>query len=324
MEITKSNLKAYVEFIKSQTPERLFVVGATGHRLGEKVGGYTKEVEDNLLNISTNILDEINPTSVISGMAIGWDFAIAKASLHLGIGLVAAIPFKGQESRWAKSSQNEYWDILNNPLTSSHIVCKSGYESWKMQRRNRWMADRVNLMLAFWDGNKEGGTANCIEYCKKKNIPWINLYPTKKIIKEEEEKIIIGNLKNLSPKLGYMDIICDRSSTLGNPYVLEKEEDRELLVKAFSLWLDTNFQVYKEVGVRNARLLPSLVNPGLKIAPTYKHPTVDEIVSSFINLLRMVNNGQKIRLLCHCSPKLCHTSVIKNKLLEIINSYPKN
>jgi hypothetical protein len=179
-------------------------------------------------------------------------------------------------------------------------------------------------MLAFWDGNKEGGTANCIEYCKKKNIPWINLYPTKKIIKEEEEKIIIGNLKNLSPKLEYMDIICDRSSTLGNPYVLEKEEDRELLVKAFSLWLDTNFQVYKEVGVRNARLLPSLVNPGLKIAPTYKHPTVDEIVSSFINLLRMVNNGQKIRLLCHCSPKLCHTSVIKNKLLEIINSYPKN
>jgi len=321
MEITKSNLKAYVEFIKSQTPERLFVVGATGHRLGEKVGGYTKEVEDNLLNISTNILDEINPTSVISGMAIGWDFAIAKASLHLGIGLVAAIPFKGQESRWAKSSQNEYWDILNNPLTSSHIVCNSGYESWKMQRRNEWMADRVNLMLAFWDGNKEGGTANCIEYCKKKNIPWINLYPTKKIIKEEEEeeKIIIGNLKNLSPKLGYMDIICDRSSTLGNPYVLEKEEDREMCVKAFEAWLDMNFQAYEREDLRDKKLDPALVIPGLKIAEKYKHPTVAEIMMNIVNLAGMLDSGQKIRLLCHCSPKLCHTTVIKSRLLEITN-----
>jgi uncharacterized phage-like protein YoqJ len=313
MEITKSNLKAYVEFIKSQTTERLFVVGATGHRLGEKVGGYTKEVEDNLLNISTNILDEINPTSVISGMATGWDTVIAKASLHLGIGLVAAIPFK---------KHIKYWDILNNPLTSSHIICEGGYEVWKLHRRNEWMADRANLMLAFWDGNKEGGTANCIEYCKKKNIPWINLYPTKKIIKEEEEeeKIIIGNLKNsLQPKLGYMDIICDRSNTLGNPYVLEKEEDREMCVKAFEAWLDTNFQAYKGEDLRDKKLDPALVIPGLKIAEKYKYPTVAEIMMNIVNLAGMLDSGQKIRLLCHCSPKLCHTTVIKSRLLEITN-----
>jgi hypothetical protein len=257
-------------------------------------------------------------------MAIGWDFAIAKASLHLGIGLVAAIPFKGQESQWPNNSKVEYQNILNNPLTSSFYVCSEGYESWKMQRRNEWMADRVNLMLAFWDGSS-GGTANCVDYCRKKNIPWINLYPTKKIIKEEEEKIIIGNLKNsLQPKLGYMDVICDRSSTLGNPYALEKEEDREMCINAFRMWLNANFEAYEQEGVRNARLFPSLVVPGLEIATAYKHPTVDEVVTAFVNILRMVNNGQKIRLLCHCEPKLCHITVIKNKLLEIINSYPKN
>lgn len=318
MEITKDNLRTYVRWMKSQNNE-FFVVGGTGHRLGEKVGGYSKEVEDNLLNISTNILEEINPTSVISGMAIGWDFAIANASLNLIIPLVAAIPFSGQESQWPNNSKVEYQNILNNPLTSSFYICSEGYESWKMQRRNEWMSDRVNLMLAFWDGSN-GGTANCVNYCKRKNIPWINLYtPPKKLIKVgEEEKIIIGNLKNLSPKLGYIDVICDRNTALGNPYALEKEEDREMCVKAFETWLDMNFQAYKREDLRDKKLSPSLVIPGIKIAEKYKFPTVAEIMMSLISLAGMLNNEQKIRLLCHCSPKLCHTTVIKNKLLEIV------
>ena len=333
MELKIQDLKAYVEFIKSQTPAGLFIVGGTGHRLGEKVGGYSKKVEDNLLNISTNILEEINPTSVISGMAIGWDFAIANASLNLIIPLVAAIPFSGQESQWPNNSKVEYQNILNNPLTSSFYICSEGYESWKMQRRNEWMADRVNLMLAFWDGSN-GGTANCVNYCKRKNIPWINLYtPPKELIDwdkvkvgADEEKIIIGNLKNIiSPRLGYMDIICDRNTALGNPYLLESEEDRSLCIEAFRLWLDANFKAYENWVLRDSTLDPFTVGLGYSlIAPTYKYPTVDKVMSSFINLLRMVNSGQKIRLLCHCEPKLCHTSVIRDKLLEIINSYPKN
>ena len=299
MELKIQDLKAYVEFIKSQTPEGLFIVGGTGHR------AYYDEVD------LTTILTEIKPTSIISGMADGWDIALAKTSLNLNIPLVAAIPFK---------DHIKYWNILNNPLTLSHIVCEGGYEVWKLHRRNEWMADRANLMLAFWDGNKKGGTFNCIEYCKRKNIPWINLYtPPKELIKVgEEERIIIGNLKNLSPKLGYIDVICDRSSVLGNPYLLEREEDREMCVEVFSTWLDMNFQAYKREDLRDKKLDPALVVPGLKIAEKYKRTTVAEIMMNIVNLAGMLDNGQKIRLLCHCSPKLCHTTVIKSRLLEII------
>ena len=299
MELKIQDLKAYVEFIKSQTPEGLFIVGGTGHR------AYYDEVD------LTTILTEIKPTSIISGMADGWDIALAKTSLNLNIPLVAAIPFK---------DHIKYWNILNNPLTLSHIVCEGGYEVWKLHRRNEWMADRANLMLAFWDGNEKGGTFNCIEYCKRKNIPWINLYtPPKELIKVgEEERIIIGNLKNLSPKLGYIDVICDRSSVLGNPYLLEREEDREMCVEVFSTWLDMNFQAYKREDLRDKKLDPALVVPGLKIAEKYKRPTVTEIMMNIVNLAGMLDNGQKIRLLCHCSPKLCHTTVIKSRLLEII------
>lgn len=296
MEITKDNLKTYIRWIKSQTPEGLFIVGGTGHR------SYCNEVD------LPAILTEINPTSIIAGMASGWDMALAKTSLRLNIPLTAAIPFK---------DHIKYWDVLNNPLTSSYIVCEGGYEIWKLHRRNEWMADRVNLTLAFWDGNKKGGTFNCIEYCRKKNIPWINLWD-KIRVGIDEERITICNLKNLSPRLGYFDVICDRNTALGNPYALEKEEDREMCVKAFEAWLDMNFQAYEAMELRDKKLDPALVIPGLKIAEKYKYPTVAEIMMNIVNLAGMLNNGQKIRLLCHCEPKLCHATVIKNKLLEIV------
>ena len=145
MELKIQDLKAYVEFIKSQTPEGLFIVGGTGHR------AYYDEVD------LTTILTEIKPTSIISGMADGWDIALAKSSLNLNIPLAAAIPFHGHEKK------GEYQDILNNTLTSAYYICsEGGYEVWKLHRRNEWMADRANLMLAFWDGNKKGGTFNPI------------------------------------------------------------------------------------------------------------------------------------------------------------------
>ena len=311
MEITKDNLKTYVEFIKSQN-NGLFIVGGTGHR------SYCEEVD------IAEVIMSINPTSIISGMADGWDIALAKTSLSLNIPLAAAIPFHGFRGHEKKG---EYQDILNNTLTSAYYICSEGYEVWKLHRRNEWIADRANLMLAFWDGNKKGETFNCIEYCHKKNIPWINLYtPPKELIDWDKikvgvdvEKIVIGNLKNLSPRLGYFDVICDRSSPLGNPYVLEREEGRELIVEAFSTWLEANFKAYENWALRSSTLDPFAVGLGYNlIAPAYKYPTVDEVVTAFVNILRMLHNGQKIRLLCHCEPKLCHTTVIKNRLLEIV------
>jgi hypothetical protein len=311
MELKIQDLKAYVEFIKSQTPDGLFIVGGTGRR------AYCEEVD------IAEVIRSVNPTSIISGMADGWDIALAKTSLSLNIPLAAAIPFHGFREHEKKG---EYQDILNNALTSAYYICSEGYEVWKLHQRNEWIADRANLMLAFWDGNKKGETFNCIEYCHKKNIPWINLYtPPKELIDWDKikvgvdvEKIVIGNLKNLSPKLGYIDVICDRSSVLGNPYLLEREEDREMCVEVFSTWLDMNFQAYKREDLRDKKLDPALVVPGLKIAEKYKRPTVAEIMMNIVNLAGMLDNGQKIRLLCHCEPKLCHTTVIKNRLLEIV------
>lgn len=56
------------------------------------------------------------------------------------------------------------------------IVSPGGYAAWKMHERNRWMVDHADHILALWDGGKDGGTANCIEYAEKKKLPITNVW----------------------------------------------------------------------------------------------------------------------------------------------------
>lgn len=47
------------------------------------------------------------------------------------------------------------------------VVCGGGYSPEKMQRRNAWMVDHCDFLLACWDGSP-GGTGNCMAYARAK------------------------------------------------------------------------------------------------------------------------------------------------------------
>ena len=98
----------------------------------------------------------------ISGMALGWDMHFAIVCLRMGIPLTAAIPFPGQEIMWSESNQRMYNWILSK-ATEIICVCEKGYAAWKMQKRNVWMVDNSDVLLAGWDGSA-GGTFNCYRY----------------------------------------------------------------------------------------------------------------------------------------------------------------
>lgn len=149
------------------------VIAGTGHR-PEKLGGYTNDAFLKLVKIATEWLKENKPDKVISGMAMGWDQALALASVRLNIPLICAIPFKGQERQWSSSVQKFYNKLLDK-ASEVVYVSPSGYSSKKMQIRNEWMVDNCNVILAMWDGSP-GGTGNCIKYAKSKNKKIINLY----------------------------------------------------------------------------------------------------------------------------------------------------
>lgn len=149
------------------------IVAGTGHR-PDKLGGYSIEIEDKLRVFARRHLERIGPSQVISGMALGWDQALAQAALDLSIPLVAAVPFLGFGSRWPTSAQYRCTALLC-AATEIEVVSETP-GTRALQRRNEWMVDRAGLMLALWDGSW-GGTFNCIQYANRRDVEVLNLWP---------------------------------------------------------------------------------------------------------------------------------------------------
>jgi uncharacterized phage-like protein YoqJ len=150
------------------------IVAGTGHR-PDKLGGYSQQAFDKLVSIATYFLQARKPELVISGMALGWDQALAEAAIQQNIPFDAYIPFVGQESMWPRQSQEKYHNLLAK--ARKVIVCsEGGYSSFKMAVRNRKMVDAADTIVAMYNGDITGGTANCIEYATTKHKRIINLY----------------------------------------------------------------------------------------------------------------------------------------------------
>lgn len=136
------------------------ILAVTGHR-PEKLGGYDPKTRWRLIELASRMLISM-PSKVITGMALGWDQAVAQAAIDLSIPVVAAIPFRGQERMWPLHARERYHRILEQCM-EMHIVCIGPYDPSMMQRRNRWMVDRTKMLGALWDGS-HGGTENCLRY----------------------------------------------------------------------------------------------------------------------------------------------------------------
>lgn len=159
------------------------VLGITGHRphkLAPKPRCYSKQFRVELTKFAMGLLEEIKPEQVISGMALGWDQAVAIAAIKLEIPLVAAVPFQGQESQWPTQSKQLYQKILGR-AAHVEIVSSGGYPAQAMQARNEWIVDNSNQLLALCDPARPGETQNCLVYAYRKRIPVTHCWDTFKL-----------------------------------------------------------------------------------------------------------------------------------------------
>lgn len=148
------------------------IIAGTGHR-PDKLGGYGQITFTALTALARDWLSEHRPHQVISGMALGWDQALAQAALDLRIPLIAAVPFEGFGNRWPEAAQYRCVGMLG-AAAEVHIV--HPYPGTiAMQLHNEWMVDRADLILALWNGSW-GGTFNCIRYAQKMRRPIENLW----------------------------------------------------------------------------------------------------------------------------------------------------
>lgn len=149
------------------------IIAATGHR-PDKLGGYGYKTERKLLSLALVYLEHERPEKVITGMALGWDTAIAMAAYCLSIPFIAAVPFTGQHYKWDPEHIRRYHEILT-AAEAVHTITAGGYSTQAMEIRNRWMVDHADRMVALWDGSG-GGTGNCVRYAKRKKVEIDNLW----------------------------------------------------------------------------------------------------------------------------------------------------
>lgn len=137
-----------------------------------------------------DIPKEVKNHTLIVGMALGIDTLAALIAIEYKIPFIATIPLKGQEKMWPKKSQDKYYEILKEAKLIVNVDTGKEYEhftdfinepdgeyaSWKMDKRNKWMVDKGDMLIGVWDGTN-GGTANCINYAKTIRKPLIHINP---------------------------------------------------------------------------------------------------------------------------------------------------
>lgn len=151
-------------------------IAAIGHRPAKLIhqgDPYSTDTALRLQDFAVRVLQQHKPTGVISGMAQGWDQAVAKAALQLKLPLICAIPFPQQAARWTPAAAAE-WAWIRGQASTVHYIAQE-FSFSALQSRNIWMVNRADQMLALWDGSP-GGTANCIRYAEQQHKPVLNLW----------------------------------------------------------------------------------------------------------------------------------------------------
>lgn len=115
----------------------------------------------------------------ISGGALGTDlmcFVTIEVikDMHPSFKIIneLAIPYSGHESKWSEEWKNKLdkcksvANIITNVETISNYKSNNVYQ--KLQKRNEYMIDEADFVIAVWDGIEKGGTWNAIKYARFK------------------------------------------------------------------------------------------------------------------------------------------------------------
>lgn len=153
----------------------------TGHR-PDKLFGYSM-LDERYIELKKKfkeILIENHCTEAITGMALGADMFFALAVLELkrknmDIKLHCAVPCKNYNSKWTDAFKRMY-DAILEQADQVTVVTNKEYAPYLMQKRNEYMVDHADKVIAVWDGSK-GGTYNCVKYAEKQDKEIIRIDP---------------------------------------------------------------------------------------------------------------------------------------------------
>lgn len=144
----------------------------TGHRPKALPFGYNEneagciKLKELLYENIEKLITKNGVTHFISGMAIGVDIYAAEAVLKLKekypkITLECAIPCKTQTNKWGKNWRERYSNILSR--SDKETLLQMHYTTDCMMKRNEYMVNRSDVVIAVWNGTKSG-TGKTVNY----------------------------------------------------------------------------------------------------------------------------------------------------------------
>ena len=148
------------------------VVAVTGHQ-PPALGGFGQDVQQRLVKLAGAWLARHQPTGVMSGMAAGWDMAVAEAAVAAGVPLVAALAWPRQGEGWPEEARALFSRLLGAAVQVYTAFPARRADMWTL--RDRWVIDRGDQVLALWSG-APGGTATAVAYAEATRKPVINLW----------------------------------------------------------------------------------------------------------------------------------------------------
>ena len=149
--------------VTGNRPQKFLWKYGKGFKHKKYLAGMARQIEE---------LIESGYTYFISGGALGVDQDFAEAALrakqvHAGIELEIAVPCRNQAARWSEAERRRYLSILER--ADRVEILSDHYTRFCMLKRNEYIVDKSDLVLAYWNGEKSGGTWHTINYAKQKN-----------------------------------------------------------------------------------------------------------------------------------------------------------
>lgn len=135
-------------------------VAITGHR-PERIKDW-EQAKDALIEA----YDTLEASLVIQGMAAGIDILAAKVAHRKNIPFWCARPWAGHMPR--KCDVEDYNKAIRYAEKTIAVVDSQSYPgAWAYEKRNQWMIDNAEVVFAYWDGERKGGTFNAVRYANE-------------------------------------------------------------------------------------------------------------------------------------------------------------
>ena len=161
--------------ISFQGRHHLKTVAFTGHRPEKLPWGNNDNSADALmykfrLREALEYLIGVGYVNFMSGAARGFDTIAAEIVISLRevypwIRLTVVLPCADQAAHWSSEERARWENIVHN---SDHVETMARtFDRGCMFRRNRYLVDNADMLLAAYDGVSSGGTAMTLDNARK-------------------------------------------------------------------------------------------------------------------------------------------------------------